>query len=97
MKTKVIRYYADPGHAWAKVKISELIKLNIAHEISIYSYERGDWAYLEEDSDLIKYVDALKARGIEPIFKGSSGNKRSKIRGYNCYDNTTKGVKHENL
>ena len=89
-KTKVIRYYADPGHAWAKVKISYLVKIGIADKISIYSYERGEYAYLEEDSDLSLLVDRLKELGIEPVFKGSTVNRRSKIRSYNCYDNSTK-------
>lgn len=82
MKTKVIRYYSDPGHAWAKVKRSELIKLNLINAISSYSYQLGDYVYLEEDQDLTLYVVALKRIGIEPIFKGNTSNRQSKIRNY---------------
>lgn len=85
MKTKTITYYADPGHAWAKVKRQDLIKLGIINLISAYSYESKDFVYLEEDCDLTLYVQALKSQGIEPKFKGNQSNKQSKIRGYSRF------------
>lgn len=89
MKTLII--YSDPGHAWLKVKITELIKLKIAEKISVYSYQRKEYAYLEEDCDAGLYIETLKSQGIEYRFKTFHTNKSSKIRNYFCYDNTTKG------
>lgn len=85
MKTKTIIVYADPGHAWAKVSKKELVKLGIANEISGFSYERKEYAYLEEDCDLEKYVTALKAKGIVHKFRKTHTNRESKIRSYCPY------------
>lgn len=82
MKTKNYDVYADPGHAWLKVKIAELDKLGITDKITDYSYVRGGCAYLEEDCDAGVFIDALNARGIEPKFKFHHTDNRSKIRGY---------------
>ena len=82
---KTITVYADPGHAWAKVSKKELIKLGIADDISGCSYQRGDYAFLEEDSDLEKYILALRAKGIEYKFKENHANRQSKIRNYYHY------------
>jgi len=85
MKTKTFYAYADPGHAWVKVKIDYLKKLGIEKEISTYSYMRGDYAYLEEDCDLGLFVKTCRNIGIEPKFKEFHSNKSSKIRSYYCY------------
>jgi hypothetical protein len=85
MKTKTITVYADPGHAWAKVSKKELIKLGIADEISSCSYENGDYAFLEEDCDLEKYILALRAKGIAYKFKENHTNRQSKVRNYYRY------------
>lgn len=85
MKTKLITVYADPGHAWAKVSKKELVKLGIANEISGFSYEKGEYAFLEEDSDLEKYLLTLKAKGITYRFKENHTNRQSKIRNYYRY------------
>lgn len=92
LKKKIIQVYSDSGHAWAKVKRSELVSLLICEEISSFSYERGDYVYLEEDCDLGKYVDALRKYndGIEIKFKENHTNKSSKIRGYHRYSSPTK-------
>lgn len=85
MRTKTILVYADPGHAWAKVSKKELKTLGIANEISGFSYERGEYAYLEEDSDLEKYIMALRAKGIVYKFKETHTNRQSRIRNYYHY------------
>lgn len=85
MRTKTIIVYADPGHAWAKVSKKELVKLGIANEISSFSYENGDFAFLEEDCDLEKYIMALRAKGIVYKFKETHANRQSKIRNYYHY------------
>ena len=85
MRTKTILVYADPGHAWAKVSKKELKALGIANEISGFSYERGEFAYLEEDCDLEKYIMALRAKGIVYKFKENFTNNQSRIRNYYRY------------
>lgn len=85
MKIKTIKVYADPAHAWAKVSKKELEKLGIQKEISGFSYERNGFAFLEEDSDLSKYIAALREKDFSVKFKESHTNKRSKIRNYERY------------
>lgn len=80
-----ITIYADPGHAWAKVKLSKLYRLGIADKVSPYSYMRGEYAYLEEDADLSLLISALKEKGIEFSFDEKHTNKQSKIRSYYPY------------
>jgi len=82
MKTKTYNVYADPSHAWVKVKIAELDKLGISRYISEFSYARGNYAYLEEDQDASTLIDELERRGIEPKFKFHHTDKQSKIRNY---------------
>lgn len=82
---KTIQVYSDSGHAWAKVERSELVSLLLLGKISTFSYQRGDYVYLEEDCDLTLYVNALKAMNIECKFKESHTNKRSRIRSYDRF------------
>ena len=80
--------YADPGHSWVKVPRKLLHKLNIADKITPYSYQRGEYVYLEEDCDAYTFVQAYKAQ-IAPVvsFKEKYTNRSSKIRSYPSYFN----------
>jgi hypothetical protein len=80
-----LTYFTDPGHGWVRVKRDVLAKLAIADKISRYSYQRGDYAYLEEDCDLSVFVRALEAVGKKAEFVEKSSNRSSKIRSYSCY------------
>ena len=83
---KTFTLYADPGHAWVKVPMNELRKLNIADRITSYSYMRNTDAYLEEDMDLATFVMAYRAYyNSTPKFNERHTNKSSKIRSYNSY------------
>lgn len=85
-RQKKIRFYSDPGHGWAKVRRAELEKLGIDKQISTYSYQRGEFVYLEEDGDLTTYCQALDRKGIRFEFVGTtSPYRRSKIRSYDYY------------
>jgi hypothetical protein len=55
------RFIEEPGHGWLEVPKAELVALGIAGQISPYSYQKGELAYLEEDSDLSKFA---KAKGF---------------------------------
>lgn len=96
LKKKVVQVYSDSGHAWAKVELKELYELGLLGEISCFSYVRQQkltsglkvYAYLEEDCDLAKYIDAYSKHNQGTIFyfKEHHTNKRSKIRGYKNYN-----------
>lgn len=81
-----IRTYSDPGHGWAAVKRSLLVKLGIAETITSFSYERGATVYLEEDCDVSTFVAAFKAStGKDPVFAPVKYSECSPIRSYNHY------------
>jgi hypothetical protein len=84
-KTVSIKVFADPGHAWARIAKSKLVKLGIADKISTYSYMNGTNAFLEEDCDLSLLIGALRDHGYEVKFNESHTNRQSKIRSYNTY------------
>ena len=75
-------YYMDPGHGWLKVPISLLKELGIESRITVYSYRRGDYAYLEEDCDAPAFMNAMEARGDPVVFDEEIADRSSKIRGY---------------
>ena len=77
--------YEDPGHGWVKVPYTLLVKLGIEKTISSYSYQRGDFVYLEEDCDYTKFYDAMSNNDIVIQLVSKHTNKQSKIRSYNSY------------
>lgn len=53
-----VTWFADAGHAWLAVPKKTLVALGIAEQISSYSYIRDDIAFLEEDCDAGKFMEA---------------------------------------
>lgn len=84
-KTFTIIVYSDPGHSWAKVKRSVLHNLGIADNISSYSYQRGEYVYLEEDCDLSTLCMALNQRNTRIKFVEKHTDRDSRIRSYERY------------
>lgn len=82
---KKFTVFSDPGHAWAKVHLIDLLKLNLLDKITPYSYTKGDYVYLEEDLDLSTFHDALREIDVEPVWVVKHTNKSSKIRSYERY------------
>lgn len=83
---KVYTFFTDPGHGWVKVLKQELIDLGIADKISSYSYQKGEYAYLEEDCDASLFFETLKNKNIEVELKESnSATRMSRIRNYDDY------------
>lgn len=78
-------FYADPGHGWLKVPRPLLVTLGIAMAISPYSYQRGDWVYLEEDRDYSRFCRAMAARGTPLTLREHVADRPSRIRGYAPY------------
>lgn len=85
-KVFTMTVYSDAGHAWAKVRRDVLVNLGIADKITRYSYQRGDYAYLEEDCDLTTLCMALTERDTRVKFVEKHSNKDSKIRSYERYE-----------
>ena len=86
---KTFQVISDPGHAWCKVPFSVLAELRIVDAITYYSYVRKGFAYLEEDCDLSAFVAAYREEtGVSPIFKESTADKYSRVRGYEVYTTT---------
>lgn len=84
-KTFTVTVYSDPGHAWAKVKRIVLHNLGIANDISSYSYQRGEYVYLEEDCDLTTLCMALNQRNTRVKFVEKRTDRDSRIRSYERY------------
>lgn len=85
MKQFTVILYTDPSHGWAKVKKSVLVNLGIDKEISAYSYQRGDCAYLEEDCDLSLLHKRLADNDTTIKLVQRHTDKESRIRSYERY------------
>jgi hypothetical protein len=78
--------YVDPGHAWVKVPMTLLVSLQIANNITRFSYRKNDHAYLEEDCDLATFVRAYRnTYNVNPQFVERCSNRDSRIRSYPSY------------
>lgn len=86
MTTRSFPVYSDPGHAWVKVSktfLTRLLGTAWRQTFTPYSYERGDYVYLEEDDDAARLITACRSAGIEPRFTdGSTSSTESRIRSY---------------
>jgi hypothetical protein len=78
-----MNWICDPGHAWLKVKIEDLINSGVANKISAYSYLKGENAYLEEDMDAYTYLEAIGE--TKKKIRSTHTNKQSRVRGYYTY------------
>lgn len=80
--TKVFKHYSDPSHGWVAVKRELIESLGLAEKITVFSYEKGKTAYLEEDIDAPTVLDELTRRGVVwKVVSVDHGN-RSPIRSY---------------
>lgn len=81
-----IKFYSDPGHGWAAVKRGLLADLGLLDKVSQFSYQRGQTVYLEEDSDLPKFLMALSMqRGQAVQYFHRSTDRLSPIRSYDRF------------
>ena len=79
-------FYSDSGHGWLKVPKGLLSHFSITEKISSFSYQRGNFAYLEEDCDATTFCNAYESRnGCTPKFRFHNTDGRSKIRSYESY------------
>ena len=77
-----LHFYEDPGHGWLKVPVKLLEELQLVDKISHYSYLLGQHAYLEEDCDAGRLIEALKQKGAAYKVVSHSCQKESAIRHY---------------
>jgi hypothetical protein len=77
-------YIQDPGHGWVRVSLKEIIRLGIAEKISTYSYQNGQYVYLEEDCDAGIWLNARRQHGLAPVLT-SRHVERTRIRSYPAY------------
>lgn len=61
--TRRLTFYTDPGHGWLEVPRADLEALGIAADITPYSFAKYGRAYLEEDLDATRYLEAARAAG----------------------------------
>ena len=58
-------FFSDPSHGWLRVPRPVIDAMGIAP--SAYSFHHLGWAYLEEDCDATRFLDAWKsAHGCMP-------------------------------
>lgn len=81
-----ITHYCDPGHGWFKVSRAALKRMGLLEKISGYSYQRGDYVYLEEDCDAATYLSALDSLGVSYEIVTAHTDKSSRIRGYESFN-----------
>ena len=86
-KTITKTFYSDPGHAWLKVDIVDLVDLGLERSITAYSFRRGSSVFLEEDQDATTFIKRFQRRhpNYQLKFDDQHTNQRSKIRSYPPY------------
>ena len=94
MKAIQTNFYSDGSHGWLKVPRKLLIKLDLLGHISCYSYMRGDFVYLEEDSDCTIFFNCLESKfganasnEFKRKVKTHYSERPSRIRNYSCFEN----------
>lgn len=80
------KFHSDAGHGWLAVKLNELKMLGIETQISSYSYVKGKTVYLEEDCDAMRYINAMKEKGITVEVSEGPSRDTSPIRYFKSYD-----------
>lgn len=76
-------FHSDAGHGWLAVKKSLVRELGLASGISQFSYMQGQTAYLEEDCDMLAFMNAFERKfGIKPKINYLDSKDRSPIRSF---------------
>ncbi len=80
-------FISDPGHGWLKVSLHTLYHLDIVDQITPYSYIRKGFAYLEEDCDASRFMQAyIQKHNKKPVLVDRCcSNRYSRVRNYEGY------------
>ena len=85
-RTRVFEVFSDPSHAWLKVRKADLRKMHgklWRKHYTMFSHERRDHVFLEEDTDVSTFRKALEKKNIPYRFKERNQcNHCSPIRRY---------------
>lgn len=76
-------FHTDPGHGWVEVPLNLLDSVIEREKISGYSYKDESYAYLEEDCDAARFINAFEAaHGTTPpcVFTTVHTNGESFVR-----------------
>jgi hypothetical protein len=84
--------YDDPSHGWLAVPRCWVIALGIEAFTSSWSYQRGQFVYLEEDDDAARLRIAAEHFGYKLFVSVRHNDKRSPIRSLDCF-----GLREEEL
>ena len=84
-KKFTIIVYSDPSHSWGKVRREVLKNLKLERNVSSYSFQRGEYVYLEEDNDLSMLCQALYDNNTRVVFVEKHTDKPSRVRTYDHY------------
>tara|TARA_R110000737_G_scaffold166427_1_gene193575 strand:+ start:141 stop:416 length:276 start_codon:yes stop_codon:yes gene_type:complete len=86
-KTITKTFYSDPGHAWLKVDITDLVDLGLERSITAYSFRRGSNVFLEEDLDATTFIKTFQRKNpdYQLKFDDQYTDQLSKIRNYPPY------------
>jgi hypothetical protein len=86
IEKKIVRkMYCDPSHGWLAVKVAELESLGLMDKITPFSYVKGGTAYLEEDVDMMTYLNLMEAEGYHITVVQTVSDKKSIIRYYDKF------------
>lgn len=84
---KSFTMYSDPSHGWLKVKETEVKEVGVEKLITGFSHVRGEYVYLEEDSDAPCFVGAYEKKyGFKPTIVSKYTDRQSRVRKYGWYD-----------
>ena len=76
-------FHGDPGHAWLEVPLSLIKEYGLEKDISPYSYvnEKSRMVFLEEDSDMPKFLKAFQREtGLIPDLFDNYTKSDSRVR-----------------
>lgn len=85
--TRTFDFLTDPSHGWLKVPKALLVGLGIVDKITIYSYQRGDFAYLEEHRDFGTFLESARSAGFTVKRRIRYADRPSRVRQYESFDN----------
>jgi hypothetical protein len=82
-----LTWHSDPGHAWLVVPVSMLTQTGVAQQISPFSYISPGKrvAYLEEDTDAPRFLQACRSQGIQIETTERHTNHSHRIRRLQSY------------
>lgn len=90
-KRKTFTYISGPAHGWLSVSHKDIPE-ELKDDISVFSYMTFTRVYLEEDSDMPKFLHYLDERGIEYTIK-QSYTENEYVRSFGSYVPKYLGIK----